>query len=219
MKLRWRSCIALASALAILSCAADEPTGPGTYSITGPVVLRGYLVHSSGAHAGTAVVGDADGVLVELVYAGSVVARTHTVDGTYRFTGIGPGGYLLRAPVVPGFGDESEPITVANHDLHVADTLRLTSQGDLTPVPNPTLDTTRVFFELAVTQHVEMKILDLAGNLVRTLRDNVVTAGLRSEVWDGRDASGDPVVPGYYWATWTAGADVRAHLLLRSGKG
>src|SRR5439155_19712733 len=112
--------------------------------------------------AGSAAVGGADRVPVELSYGDQVVARTSTLDGLYRFSGLGAGAYVARTHLIGGIADETELLTISNSDVQVADTLRLASHGDILPVPNPIGPTTTSFyFELPDPEWAEVDILDL----------------------------------------------------------
>src|SRR5262245_16678286 len=93
---RMRRCAPLLAGLALAACEARDTTGPGFYTLSGHVTLTGYLVTPSGDFAGTKVVGDADGVPVELTFGDQVVARTQTVGGVYTFHGLAPGAYVAR---------------------------------------------------------------------------------------------------------------------------
>jgi hypothetical protein len=212
-RLAW--CAVLLSSPLLAPCGREGPAAPGLHSISGHVVLRGYLVGSTGAFAGTRVIGDADGVPVELVQGTRVIARTTTVDGVYRFSGLGPGGYVARSRVMDGVGDDTAPLTIAVRDVAAADTLRLYSVGDLYPVPNPAQPSTVVFYGLADSTQVLIRVLDIAGETVRTIVDGGVSAGTHTVYWGGTGLDGNPAPPGLYWITLVAGTDRRAQLLFR----
>jgi hypothetical protein len=201
-------------AAALLSCAKDT-TAPMLFEVAGHVRMTGYLLDADSRFVGTRVVGNPDGVLVELVYGERVVARTTTANGLYRFTGVRPGGYVARAPIVGTVGDQTRLITVATTDLMVADTLKLESTGDLALVPNPAADTCDVYYGLDAGQLTTIRIIRLDGTLVRTLVDHAVDVGLHISPWDGLDDDGHPATESYYWVTFASGSDYRAHLLFR----
>lgn len=213
-KRSWAAASIVFLGAALLSC-AKETTRPILFDVTGHVTMTGYLLDATSRFVGTRVVGNPDGVLVELVYGGRVVAHTTTVDGVYRFTGVRAGGYVARAPIVGTVGDETRPITVAATDLVVADTLRLVSYGDLALVPNPAPDTCNVYYGLDAGQLTTIRIIRLDGTLVRTLVDHAVDVGLHVSPWDGLDDNGQPATAAYYWVTFESGSDYRAHLLFR----
>jgi len=212
---RW--CIVL-SISALAACSRDPPSAPQLYSITGHLRLTGFLVNTDGGFAGTRVLGDADGVAVELLHGREVVGRTTTVDGVYRFSGLRPGDYVARSRVIGDIGDQTVPLVIAVSDVSSADTLRLVSRGDLHPVPNPLVDTTQVYFNVPDTMWVDMKIVDVGGNAVQSLLSLEVMPGDQAVFWNGRDQMGRRATGPLYWVTYAAGPDVRAHLLFKQGR-
>jgi len=199
-RMSW--CAALLGVLLVGAC--SKPTGPGVHTVTGHVTLIGYLVDDSSKFAGTRVVGDADDVPVELVYGDRVVARTLTVNGAYRFTGIGPGGYRARTAAGPLL-DETNTLTIADDDIMAADTLRLVAAGNLFPVPNPMQSDMRVVFYLSDTARVDIRVADLAGLAVRHIvADSTILPGTKVAGWDGNDDSGHRVSAGMYWLIFHA---------------
>jgi hypothetical protein len=200
---------------ALAACSRDQPSAPSLHSITGSLHLTGYLVDVNGKFAGTRVLGDADGVPVELLHGSEVVGRTTTVDGIYRFSGLLPGDYVARSRVIGDFGDQTNPMVIATSDVSAADTLQLASRGDLCPVPNPFADSTRIFFTVPETMWVDVGILDVGCNTVKNLQ-SLESLPLRQAVyWNGRDQTGRPATDSLYWVTYVAGHDVRAHLLFK----
>ncbi len=201
--------------VAALSACSQKPTDPALRSITGNVVLRGYFIDTNGRPAGTRVVGDADGVRIDLVRNNRVIASTTTVNGIYTFTGLGTGVYIARTVSLGGIHDTTEALTIAVRDVAVTDTLRMYSRGDLYPVPNPFTDSTVVYFEVPDTMFVEVTIRDLAGNRVRSLVAGDLPSGLRQVTWDGRDEDGALAPAVIHWMVYEADDNLRAHLLFR----
>jgi len=161
------------------------------------------------------VIGDADGVLVELLHGSEVVARTTTVGGIYRFSGLGPGDYVARSRPIGDIGDQTNPLVIAVADVSAADTLRLVPRGDLSVVPNPCVDTTKVTFQVTDTVWVDVNIVDMGGRAVTNLLSLVVLPAQHSVYWNGRDLQGHPVSDALYWVTYVSGHDVRADLIFR----
>jgi hypothetical protein len=211
---RWWMALGLC---ALCACSHDQPSAPNPYSITGHLRLNGYLVDANGQFAGTRVMGDADGVPVELLHGSEIVGRTRTVDGIYRFSGLPPGGYVARSRAIGDIYDETNPMTIAISDVECADTLRLASRGDLYSYPNPfaTGDTMRISFDVPDTMRVTISIRDLDGNPVRTLLDLRVIPARHSVFWNCKDARGVPVTGSLYWVTYVSELETRAHLLFR----
>ena len=72
--------------------------------------------------------------------------------------------------------------------------------------PNPFNPCTTVRFELPGAAHVRLAIHDVRGRLVRTLADTDLPGGFHGFAWDGRDAHGNAVASGIYFARLEAGA-------------
>jgi hypothetical protein len=77
----------------------------------------------------------------------------------------------------------------------------------LAPYPNPAHGATTLRFRLDRPRHVEVRILDGAGRVVRQLLDDERGAGLHELVWNGRGAAGQPVRSGVYFATIESDGD------------
>jgi len=201
----------------LTACSRDQPSAPRPYSITGHLHLTGYLVDENGQFAGTRVMGDADGIPVELLHGSELVARTTTVGGIYRFSGLAPGGYVARSRVIGDLYDETNPMTIAISDVEAADTLRLVSRGDLYSYPNPFADgnTMRVSFSVPDTEWVTVRILDLAGNPVSTLLNLLAIPARHTVFWNCKDQRGQPVTGSLFWVTYVSDLEIRAHLLFR----
>jgi hypothetical protein len=81
--------------------------------------------------------------------------------------------------------------------------------------PNPFRAATRVAFDLAREEPVEVAIVDVAGRVVRRLLRGVRSAGSHDVSWDGRDEAGRPVAAGVYLAVVRAGDRTRSAPLVR----
>jgi hypothetical protein len=84
-------------------------------------------------------------------------------------------------------------------------------------VPNPFNPVTTVRYSLAEPGRVAIRVYDVAGRLVRTLRDRREAAGERSVVWDGTNDAGRHVGSGVYFCSMIAGdfTDRRLMVLLK----
>ena len=66
--------------------------------------------------------------------------------------------------------------------------------------PNPFNPTTTIGFTLRERSHVSLRIYNVAGQLVRTLVDEVRVPGVSHSIdWDGRNARGSSVASGVYF--------------------
>jgi hypothetical protein len=83
--------------------------------------------------------------------------------------------------------------------------------------PNPFNPTTTIKFDLKEKGPVTLKIYNVAGQLVRTLVDDVRDAAAYSIAWDGRNNTGSKVASGiYFYKMETKGfSETRKMVLLR----
>ncbi len=89
---------------------------------------------------------------------------------------------------------------VAENRLELGTGVRL-----LASVPNPFSRSTSIRLSLPCEMHVAAGVYDAAGQLVRVLAGSVLTPGVRDLVWDGRDAKGQALPCGIYFARLAAG--------------
>ncbi len=80
--------------------------------------------------------------------------------------------------------------------------------------PNPFRSEVRFELRASRSELTSVGVYDLSGRLVRRLVDRVVSAGLHTLTWDGRDANGGSVASGvYYLKLRTAGIEQSRGLL------
>ncbi len=75
--------------------------------------------------------------------------------------------------------------------------------------PNPFNPETAIRFELPRTGRVRLAIMNLQGQVMRTLVDEERAVGSHTLIWDGRDDSGQPAATGIYLVRMQAGEYVR----------
>lgn len=75
----------------------------------------------------------------------------------------------------------------------------------LAPRPNPGRGPAALTYTLPEAGDVRLAIVDVSGRTVRELENGPREAGLTSTSWDGRDAQGQRVAAGLYFATLTVG--------------
>ncbi|MBU1700669.1 MAG: VCBS repeat-containing protein [Candidatus Eisenbacteria bacterium] len=66
-------------------------------------------------------------------------------------------------------------------------------------VPNPFSPSTTIRFDLPQAGMVRLQLYNVAGRLVRVLRDGMIEGGSHIVVWDGRDLNGNRVASGAYF--------------------
>ena len=79
----------------------------------------------------------------------------------------------------------------------------------VTAHPNPFNPMVTIAWELPEAQDLDVRIYDLSGRLVRTLRSGPAAAGPGSVRWRGRDDRGQPVSAGLYVGRVRTGAGTR----------
>ncbi|MFZ5516503.1 MAG: choice-of-anchor D domain-containing protein [Candidatus Zhuqueibacterota bacterium] len=71
--------------------------------------------------------------------------------------------------------------------------------------PNPFNPKTTIRFSLPEANHVEIYVLNVLGQRVRTLIDADIRAGFHKTIWDGRNDLGQDVTSGVYFITMKCG--------------
>lgn len=90
---------------------------------------------------------------------------------------------------------------------------------DVTLFPNPTPGPCRLLFELSDPMAVQWDIYTLAGNRLRTLREEFAESGPRILEWDGRDHRGDEIANGtYLYVLRGSGASADGREITKTGK-
>lgn len=74
--------------------------------------------------------------------------------------------------------------------------------------PNPFNPSTTAVFEMRQKGHVTIKIYNVAGQLVRTLVNEVKDKGSHRIIWDGANDAGNTAASGIYFYEMTAGGSV-----------
>ncbi|MFO7890192.1 MAG: FlgD immunoglobulin-like domain containing protein, partial [bacterium] len=64
--------------------------------------------------------------------------------------------------------------------------------------PNPFNPTTTIRFDLTRQSDIELKVFDLKGRLVKSLKSGRLSAGTYQVTWDGTDMYSKPVASGIY---------------------
>jgi hypothetical protein len=105
------------------------------------------------------------------------------VDSIMHWFGIWPSGVEVKG---------EPPTLILRTDFHLSR-------------PNPTTGTMTFSYQLAKELRTSIKIYNLAGQLVRTLVDGFVPAGVHEALWDGRTENGKKAPAGVYLVRFGAG--------------
>jgi immune inhibitor A len=115
-----------------------------------------------------------------------------------------------------GFGWWIDELTVGNAITAVGDTPAATALPTvlLPASPNPFNPLTTVRFHLpSGAREVRLVVHDQRGRLVRTLATGPLAPGWLERTWDGRDASGQSMASGVYFARLTVDGEVKIQKL------
>jgi hypothetical protein len=80
--------------------------------------------------------------------------------------------------------------------------------------PNPFNSNTTIMFELPTEGHVNLVIYNVLGQRVRTLAEQMLSAGRHSIMWDGKNQAGEPVSSGLYFSVLGQGEQLMSRKLL-----
>jgi hypothetical protein len=102
-------------------------------------------------------------------------------------------------------------------DLVAKGLLNPKQPGVLQNYPNPFNPTTQIVFNIPEATTVTIRIYNMLGQLVRTLNDGILEAGLHSVVWDATDNGGNHLPSGIYIYRLQAGDynEIRKMTLMR----
>jgi len=85
------------------------------------------------------------------------------------------------------------------------------------PYPNPFNTSTTISFSLPVSGFTQLVIYNIAGQKIRELVSETMTAGIYNVTWDGKDDSGNTVSSGIYFSRLSSGklVDYNRMLLMK----
>ena len=127
------------------------------------------------------------------------VAGTGTLDDHYLYWYLDDVSITAEVPV--GIGGDVPAAGSFASALHPAR-------------PNPFNPRTSLTFSLEEAGSVNLAVFDMSGRRVRTLVDDVRSAGDHSVTWNGQDEAGNVLPSGVYTATLRAGQNVETQRLL-----
>jgi FlgD Ig-like domain len=117
---------------------------------------------------------------------------TDTVGNSYTSLGgwqmLGYGNIMVRA-ILDIVTDEPEPAINSN----------LPKISSVTNFPNPFNPETTISLNLNESEKVSVQVFNLKGQLVKTLIDEQLPAGISSILWNGKDSKDKPVSSGMYF--------------------
>jgi len=146
--------------------------------------------------------------------AGAMIGFKDHIGGDYHFYDIAAGGMGLAGEIVthlspltdwPG-PDSCYVIQTITTDTALDDDSSLpTTIALYQNYPNPFNLSTTIHFDVPGTMRVTLKIYNTLGQEVKTLTDDVLHAGRKSLMWNGKDQTGGVVSSGVYLVQLRAG--------------
>src|SRR5262245_42217559 len=83
--------------------------------------------------------------------------------------------------------------------------------------PNPFTDTgTRLVYSVPAAGRVTLSVYGVDGRRLLRLVDQEVPAGPHTATWEGRDAQGNPLPNGVYYATIEYRGETRVHRMVKA---
>lgn len=97
----------------------------------------------------------------------------------------------------------------------IVDESQLPSAASLAPnYPNPFNPVTHIRFNLPYRSQVSIRVYDVAGREVLTLKDDILSGGEHDLIWDGRDSDGQLVETGVYICRMISGEVSQSNKML-----
>lgn len=155
----------------------------------------GYPDNSVVALSGSAgYTGDSDGWEVAMFDISEWVSVNDEIQVRFRFasTNSQKRGWFIDDFIL--HGNTEEP-SVIDSDESAAAPLSYRLYRNY---PNPFNPTTTIQYDLPESAKISLKIYDISGKLIRTLKDDTQDAGYHSIVWNGTDDTGNKVNSGIY---------------------
>lgn len=131
-----------------------------------------------------------------------IATITNTETFTYTDENVADGTYIysIRSIYSPGglSGDSNTlNITIANGVSNENDTQALIISES--SYPNPFSTSSSIDIQAKKSQHIQVGVYNLKGQLINTLADKTFTQGLHNIAWDGRDLNGNRCSNGVYF--------------------
>jgi hypothetical protein len=112
---------------------------------------------------------------------------------------VASGAYYYKLTAVDIHGNESTPVTVLPQNVTGVQETVAGVFSLARPDPNPMTGSASIRFSLARAGRVSLVVFDASGRRVRTLTEDVETAGIHAIAWDGRDTAGREASAGIYF--------------------
>ena len=157
-----------------------------------------------------------DGILGDPVEEASVTLISSEGDtititdeaGQFDFSQILPGQYIISAQKADvGYAEDDILVVEGETTEVILELIPNMSIKDFRTqnIPNPFNPTTTISFSLPKSDYVSLKIYNINGQLIKTLKEGQITAGYHTALWEGTDEKGRSVHSGVYFYKLTVG--------------
>ena len=184
----------------------------------GGIVQARVSLSGSTIHAGKTVLFDIDETIYPAVIGTNGVSSRASITvaagvGTHTITLVDPADCYPPAVRTCTVGkDVADAEWEADDALWAGESPNGAPQAEGTPIattllgnyPNPFNPTTAIRYQISATSWVVLRVYNTLGEEVATLVNEYQLAGIKSEVWDGRNNAGSQVASGIYVYRLTA---------------
>jgi hypothetical protein len=162
----------------------------------------------TGIVAGPVTVSDVCGTLGFEAENGEAAIYRYDEQGWHRLDSYYQNGYVSAAIDEGGIYVLGDGPGISSPELPAV----LQLEGSF---PNPFQSETMIRFSLPAAGHVNLRVYDMSGRLVRTLADGDMNAASHAITWDGRDHNGDLVGAGVYFCRLEAAGQIQTQKMMR----
>jgi polyvinyl alcohol dehydrogenase (cytochrome) len=185
-------------------------TNQGPVTVANGVVYAGAMDAAGTMYAFDATTGN---ILWSFESGGSVLSGAAVVDGVV-YWGSGYSNNFFGTPNNKLFAFSLSSLNKAGVE-ETNNTAATPTQFSLEQnYPNPFNPTTQIRFSMPEAAHVTLKVYDTIGQLVKTLVDGSMSAGVHQVTWDATDNNGNSLAGGVYFYKLTAGTFTQVHKML-----
>ena len=160
--------------------AANQLLIGGSFTAAGGVAVNRFASWDGAAWSGFGTGADGSVMAIALTPTGTYVGGSFTMTGDHNADNVGRWNQIIAT----GVRDTAPP----EHQLVLRQNY-----------PNPFNPSTSVSYRIPAAGHVDVRVYDVRGRLVRNLVDGWRIAGDHTVTWQGRDDSGRAATTGVYF--------------------
>ncbi len=140
--------------------------------------------------------------------------ETETIDYEINTTNIPYGNYECSIDLSYLGNEISIPVELIVASANSDDDLIIYKNELLANYPNPFNPTTTINYSIANESNVSIDIYNSKGQLIKTLVNEFLEAGVHSTVWNGTDNNGKIVSSGIYFTKLSIGNEIKTQKMI-----